>query len=453
MTHTLEANPCYSNELSEMTCVQVTHLGEVNFIIKPDLEYLPHTVVNFTKPNWINLMTVAKPKIDWAIREKQPLNLNYHSTSKTVRVFHWQNNKYQVHLLTFAVNGALRIHQSVFLMQEEYEKFEECLHDINQAVDNVTPETQKTMLTGYRWRVVPKDERDAAKMPQCPMPFYLQGEAQSAGQLEFFKDGSNLILKSEVYEEFMSIPDEMNFFKKVYLSTLLRACELLALIVEEEPVVGAQASRHFLPMVREMITEDLIKQLYLNAWKELDLPFTNADILLKNLRNVLELDSTDDLLKVALRRLSNIETDPDLTYIAGVIRRFDYPNSISMYDYIEELNRTRVLKKMGKSHNNSQTNPDYDEELEDVRVFCMREKLLSTRSEASKRKLPRFEPEQKSKNPKTCEEDDCAKDLPLPTLPFSPPLPVQEEEGQPIPIVTLTSPPITFPNGFDDYDV
>lgn len=392
-------NVRYSAQLSKVTFVQVTHMGEVNFVIKPEQSYLPDTVVNFNQANWINLMTVAKPAIDEAIRGKTALNLNYHASCKVVKVYHRENKKYQVHFLTFTMKGAMKPKHSVFMTQEEYQKFEEYLDDINYAVDNTSPQTQKTVLTGYRWRLVPKDENNANQLPSCPLPFYLEQQAGAAGAEAFFKENqNNSVLRSETYKEFLPIPDEMTFLKKVYLYSMYQGCLVLSTLIEERDLPSDEVVKHYLPLVREIVGEDLISQLYLKAWKELELPLSNVDALMKDLRNVYELHSTNELLKVALCRMSPVEEDSDLRYIAWVVRCFPFPEGCTFHEHIEGEIKDRTLKKMGRFDKNKSWYSDEDEEWEDVRQFCMREKLSSAQAESLKRKLPISERVKNSKH-------------------------------------------------------
>ena len=61
-------------KLSEVASVTVTKQGHVKFMVIPKEEILLETEVIFTRRNWISFVTVGRPKILQAIRDKKDVN-------------------------------------------------------------------------------------------------------------------------------------------------------------------------------------------------------------------------------------------------------------------------------------------------------------------------------------------------------------------------------------------
>ena len=75
-------------KLSEVPSVIVTKQGDVKFMVIPKEEVLLETEVVFTRRHWISLVTVGRPKILQAIRDKKDVKVLYHGNSKVAIVVH-----------------------------------------------------------------------------------------------------------------------------------------------------------------------------------------------------------------------------------------------------------------------------------------------------------------------------------------------------------------------------
>ena len=169
-------------KLSEVASVTVTKQGDVKFMVIPK-EVLLETEVVFTRRNWISFVTVGRPKILQAIRDKKDVKFLYHGNSKVAIVVHRDNGSYQVHLMTYSdkkdvkflyhgnskvaivvhrdngshqvhlmtysAKGSLRRDLCVYLTQEEYEALKNHIPDINHAIELIplsTSSNKKPLL-------------------------------------------------------------------------------------------------------------------------------------------------------------------------------------------------------------------------------------------------------------------------------------------------------------------
>ena len=110
-------------------------------MVIPKEEVLLETEVVFTRRNWISFVTVGRPKILQAIRDKKDVKFLYHGNSKVAIVVHRDNGSYQVHLMTYSAKGSPRRDLCVYLTQEEYEALENHIPDINHAIELITLST------------------------------------------------------------------------------------------------------------------------------------------------------------------------------------------------------------------------------------------------------------------------------------------------------------------------
>ena len=78
-------------KFSEVASVTVTKQGDVKFMVIPKEEVLLETEVVFTRRNWISFVTVGRPKILEAIRDKKDVKFLYQANSKVAIVVHRDN--------------------------------------------------------------------------------------------------------------------------------------------------------------------------------------------------------------------------------------------------------------------------------------------------------------------------------------------------------------------------
>ena len=119
-------------KLCEVTHVRVTHNGDVQFVIKSVEKYSGDTIVNFTRNNWFSFVTVARPRIQEAMKKSVEDTFKYHANTKVAKVLTRENGKHSVHLLTYTLKSIVRTDLYVYLNEEEYVELDKCIGQINQ---------------------------------------------------------------------------------------------------------------------------------------------------------------------------------------------------------------------------------------------------------------------------------------------------------------------------------
>ena len=116
-------NNAQTKKLSEVTHVRDIHNGDVQFVIK----CLGDTIVDFTRNSWFSFVTVARPRIQEAMKKGVEDNSKYHANTKVAKVLTRENGKYNVHLLTYTLKAIVRTDLCVYLKEEEYAELEKCI--------------------------------------------------------------------------------------------------------------------------------------------------------------------------------------------------------------------------------------------------------------------------------------------------------------------------------------
>ena len=142
-----------TKKLSDVTHVGVSPSGDVQFVIKPVEKCSVDTIVNFTRKSWFSFVTVARPRIQEAMKKGVEDTFKYHANTKVVKVLTRESGKYSVHLLTYTLKGIVRKDLCVYLNQKQYGELEKCIDQINQWIEKVVPSKKKTVLKGYVWKL------------------------------------------------------------------------------------------------------------------------------------------------------------------------------------------------------------------------------------------------------------------------------------------------------------
>ena len=171
----------HTKKLSEVTHVRVTPNGDVQFVIKPIEKFLGDTVVNFTRNNWFSYVTVARHRIQEAMKKGIDDTFRYHANTKVARVLGRENGKYSVHLLTYTMKGNVRTDLCVYLNEEEYAELEKSVGQINQWIETIVPAKKKSVLKGYVWKLNAHDPDEQNEVKECHEVFYKREHAVNMG--------------------------------------------------------------------------------------------------------------------------------------------------------------------------------------------------------------------------------------------------------------------------------
>ena len=213
-------------KVSEVASVTVTKQGDVKFMVIPKEEILLETEVLFTRRHWISWATVGRPKILQTIHDKKDVKFLYHGNSKVTIVIHRDKGSYQVHLMAYSAKGSPRRDLCVYLTQEEYEALEKHIPDINHAIELTTPCTSTNkkplLLCSYKWKIIPKNEHVVVSL--CSVSYLDENHAMKCG-MKTAVDCDLDIEEMQVIADWLPVPQELAFLRKVYLVIMYKACK------------------------------------------------------------------------------------------------------------------------------------------------------------------------------------------------------------------------------------
>ena len=324
-------------KLSEVASVTVTKQGDVKFMVIPKEEFLLETEVVFTRRNWISFVTVGRPKILQAIRDKKDVKFLYHGNSKVAIVVHRDNGSYQVHLMTYSAKGSPRRDLCVYLTQEEYEALENHIPDINHAIELITLSTSSNkkplLLCSYKWKIILKNEH--AVVPLCSVSYLDENHAMKCG-MQTAADCDLDVDEVQIIADWLPVPQELAFLRKVYLIVMYKACKYCMHAhcnackewlseddpLHEEPNFGCQAKERnvisgYISEAKEYVDDAIVKNVFLNCWKKLELGFVNVDHLLNQIHMLYDEENGTSIIELVLKSMGNIKQDPEAMFIEG----------------------------------------------------------------------------------------------------------------------------------------
>ena len=337
-------------KLSEVASVTVTKQGDVKFMVIPK-EVLLETEVVFTRRNWISFVTVGRPKILQAIRGKKDVKLLYHGNSKVAIVVHRDNGSYQVHLMTYSAKGSPRRDLCVYLTQEEYEALENHIQDINHAIELITLSTSSNkmplLLCSYKWKIIPKNEH--AVVPLCSVSYLDENHAMKCG-MQTAADCDLDVDEVQIIADWLPVPQELAFLRRVYLIMMYKACKYCMHAhcnackewlseddpLHEEPNFGCQAKERnviseYISEAKEYVDDAIIKNVFLNCWKKLELGFVNVDHLLNQIHMLYDEENGTSIIELVLKSMGNIKQDPEAMFIEDKLIEIKYREHVESF--------------------------------------------------------------------------------------------------------------------------
>ena len=338
-------------KLSEVASVTVTKQGDVKFMVIPKEEVLLETEVVFTRRNWISFVTVGRPKILQAICEKKDAKFLYHRNSKVAIVVHRDIGSYQVHLMTYSAKGSPRRDLCVYLTQEEYEALESHIPDINHAIEITTPSTSSNkkplLLCSYEWKIIPKNEH--VVVPLHSVSYLDENHAMKYG-MQTAADCDLDIEEVQIIADWLPVPQELAFLRKVYLIMIYKACKYCMHAhcygcqdwlreddpMHEEPDLGCQAKERdvlskYIVEAKEYVDDAIIKNVFLSCWKKLELGFVNVDNLLNQIQMLYDEENGTSIIELVLKKMGNIEQDPEAMFIEDKLIEMKYRDHVESF--------------------------------------------------------------------------------------------------------------------------
>ena len=190
--------------------------------------------------------------------------------------------------MTYSAKGSPRRDLCVYLNQEEYESLERHIPDINHTIEITTPSTssnkKQLLLCSYKWKIIPKNEH--VVVPLCSVSYLDENHAMKCG-MQTAADCDLDIEEVQIIADWLPVPQELAFLRKVYLIMMYKACKYCMHahcyecqdwlseddLMHVEPDSGCQAKERdvvseYIVEAKEYVDDSIIKNVFLKCWKK-----------------------------------------------------------------------------------------------------------------------------------------------------------------------------------------
>ena len=143
--------------------------------------------------------------------------------------------------------------------------------------------------------------------------------------------------------DWLPVPQELAFPRKVYLIMMYKACKYCMHAhcnackewlskddpLHEEPSFGCQAKERnviseYISEAKEYVDDAIVKNVFLNCWKKLELGFVNVDHLLNQIHMLYDEENGTSIIELVLKRMGNIKQDPEAMFIEDKLIEIKY---------------------------------------------------------------------------------------------------------------------------------
>ena len=273
--------------------------------------------------------------------------------------------------MTFTAKGSPKRDLCVYLTQKEYEELEKIIPQINECLENASPQTKKTFCTAYQWILVPYEEAD---MEVCTKYYFLKEHAMQQGVEAAYNAEVN-VDRIDIIKDFVPLPEAINFLKRVYIVMLHRACQYINNYMctacqkhipshDTHHVTAAEGCKvtdrdlvgDYILFAREMCPDEFIKKILLAFWKKLELSMVNVDSLLQDIHLLWDDMETNDIVKFQVKRLDNAESkeDPNVLLIDEVLMEEKFRDDVIVF-MNDRRDKSAERKRKCKEISGSQT--------------------------------------------------------------------------------------------------
>ena len=286
--------------LSNYTSVTVTENAQIEFTVTPCNDFMAKTFVYLSSPAWASLCNTARNQINKLLDDKEEGTWMYHPNTKFVRV----TLTGQVFLQTYNRKGNMMKDHSVFLSNEEWNNLDGNMPQINQMLDEVWStkkrnNSAKGMMTTYRW----KFNGVQGGREHSGFVYYLDRqtakEAALKYQLNTVEELGTMKIETFVHTQL----DPLKFMTVVYFTLMYKTskfiinCEFdcpVKLDMSNPPEPGPISPKKFknfvidnFDMLHEIISDEVVVEVFLECWKRMKLGITDAPAQLKSIHTVL----------------------------------------------------------------------------------------------------------------------------------------------------------------------
>ena len=100
--------------------------------------------------------------------------------------------------------------------------------------------------------------------------------------------------------------------------------------------LGCQAKERnviseYISEAKEYVDDAIIKNVFLNCWKKLELGFVNVDHLLNQIHMLYNEENGTSIIELVLKRMGNIKQDPEAMFIEDKLIEIKYREHIESF--------------------------------------------------------------------------------------------------------------------------
>ena len=169
----------------------------------------------------------------------------------------------------------------------------------------------------------------------------------------------------QIIVDWLPVPQELAFLRKVYLIMMYKACKYCMHAhcnackkwlseddpLHEEPNFGCQTKERnviseYISEAKEYVDDAIIKNVFLNCWKKLELGFVNVDHLLNQIHMLCDGENGTSIIELVLKSMGNMKQDPEAMFIEDKLIEIKYREHVeSFISDIQDLSPIQVKKR------------------------------------------------------------------------------------------------------------
>ena len=218
-------------------------------------------------------------------------------------------------------------------------------------------------------------------VPLCSVSYLDENHAMKCG-MQTAADCDLDIEEVQVIADWLPVPQELAFLRKVYLIMMYKACKYCMRAhcygcqdwlseddpMHVEPDSGCQVKERdvvseYIVEAKEYVDDSIIKNVFLKCWKKLELGVVNVDNLLNQIHMLYDGENGTSIIELVLKKMGNIKQDPEAMFIEDKLIEMNFREHVE--SFIPDLQGLSPIKN-SKRPFNMDHGPDSDEEEEVV---------------------------------------------------------------------------------------
>ena len=189
--------------------------------------------------------------------------------------------------------------------------------------------------------IIPKNEH--AVVPLCSVSYLDENHAMKCG-MQAAADCDLDVDEVQIIADWLPVPQELAFLMvykacKYCMHAHCYACkEWLSEDdpLHEEPNLGCQAkernviSEH-ISEAKEYVDDAIVKNVFLNCWKKLELGFVNVDHLRNQIHMLCDEENGTSIIELVLKSMGNIKQYPEAMFIEDKLIEMKYKEHVESF--------------------------------------------------------------------------------------------------------------------------